>query len=77
MGLSRVLHTGFPLSWARLEGEHGIGRNRANGSLTRQLASTMVHFDVGFEILPGIKRPAADEDLNDFEVGPVEVPAGG
>jgi hypothetical protein len=31
----------------------------------------MVEFELGFEILPGTKGPAADEDLNPFEVGPV------
>jgi hypothetical protein len=32
----------------------------------------MVHFELGFEILPGTKGPAQDMDLNDFEVGPSE-----
>ena len=36
-----------------------------------QLASTMVRFELGFEILPGTKGPPPEEDLNDFEVGPI------
>jgi hypothetical protein len=30
---------------------------------------------MGFEILPGTKEQAADADLNDFEVGTLEIPA--
>jgi hypothetical protein len=39
-----------------------------------QLASAMIDFEIGFEVLPGTKGPAAaPDDLNDFEVGPVEI----
>ena len=31
----------------------------------------MTTFEMGFEILPGTKGPAPEEDSNDFEVGPV------
>ena len=47
---------------ARIEGDLGI---------LEQLASTMIDFDLFFEILPGTKGPAEPEDLNDFEVGPI------
>jgi len=50
---------------AQAEGDRGV---------LKQLASTLVRFEVGFEILPGTKRrPPPDSDLNDFEVGPLEV----
>ena len=42
-------------------------------SVLQQLGSTMVHFEVGFEILPGTKGPPREADLNDFEVGPLEL----
>jgi alkyl sulfatase BDS1-like metallo-beta-lactamase superfamily hydrolase len=50
------------------------GTATADGDLgvLQQLASTMVTFELGFEILPGTKGPAADAELNDFEIGPLE-----
>lgn len=42
-------------------------------SVLQQLGSTMVHFEVGFEILPGTKGPSQEVDRNDFEVGPLEL----
>ena len=38
-----------------------------------QLASTMVRFELGFEIMPGTKGPSPEMDMNDFEVGDVGV----
>jgi len=51
------------------------GDAQAEGDLSvlQQLASTMVRFELGFEILPGTKGPTPDSDLNDFEAGPVTV----
>jgi alkyl sulfatase BDS1-like metallo-beta-lactamase superfamily hydrolase len=51
------------------------GTAMADGDLgvLQQLASTMATFELGFEILPGTKGPAADAELNDFEVGSVEI----
>ena len=49
---------------AKVEGDVGV---------LKQLASTFVRFELGFEILPGTKGPAPDEDLNEFEVGPINV----
>ena len=41
-------------------------------SVLKQLASTMVRFELGFEILPGTKgQSSPEENLNDFEVGPL------
>ena len=40
--------------------------------ILKQLASTLVRFEVGFEILPGTKGPAEEESLNPFEVGPFD-----
>ncbi len=47
--------------------EDGTAKVDGDPDVLKQLASTMVHFEVGFEVLPGTKRPAVDEDLNDFE----------
>ena len=49
------------------------GSAKVDGDLNvlEQLGSTMTTFELGFEILPGTKGPAPEEDLNDFEVGPV------
>ena len=41
--------------------------------MLKQLGSAMVAFEIGFEILPGTKGPSEVTELNDFEVGPVEV----
>jgi alkyl sulfatase BDS1-like metallo-beta-lactamase superfamily hydrolase len=52
------------------------GDAKADGDLgvLQQLASTMVRFEPGFEILPGTKKaPSPEADLNDFEVGPLEL----
>ena len=49
---------------AKVEGDVGV---------LKQLASTFVRFELGFEILPGTKGPAPDEDLNDFEAGGMNV----
>ena len=52
--------------------EDGTAKLKGNQKVLGQLASTMVAFELGFEILPGTKGPAKGEDLNDFEVGPLE-----
>ena len=53
------------------------GDAKAEGDLSvlQQLASTMVRFELGFEILPGTKGSTPDVDLNDFEVGQIGNPA--
>ena len=51
--------------------EDGTAQTEGNLGVLEQLASTMIDFDLFFEILPGTKRPSAAPDLNDFEVGPI------
>jgi alkyl sulfatase BDS1-like metallo-beta-lactamase superfamily hydrolase len=51
--------------------EDGTAKIDGDVGVLEQLASTMVDFELGFEILPGTKGPSPEEDLNDFEVGPV------
>ena len=49
---------------AQAEGDVGV---------LSQLASTFVRFELGFEILPGTKGPSSEAELNDFEVGPLDL----
>ena len=49
----------------------GTAKTEGNQEVLSQLASTMVEFELGFEILPGTKGPAAKAESKDFEVGPV------
>ena len=49
----------------------GTAKAEGNQEILSQLASTMVEFELGFEILPGTKGPAPKVESNDFEVGPV------
>jgi len=51
----------------------GTAKIEGNQKVLGQLASTMVAFDMGFEILPGTRGKSESEDLNDFEVGPITV----
>ena len=44
-----------------------------NVEVLGQLASTMVDFELGFEILPGTLSESVETDLNPFEVGPVQL----
>ena len=53
--------------------EDGTAKVEGNQEVLNQLASTLVEFELGFEILPGTKGPTADADLNPFEVGPVHL----
>ena len=52
--------------------EDGTAKVEGNTEVLDQLASTMITFELGFEILPGTKGPAAEVDLNPFELGPVD-----
>ncbi|MBW2160535.1 MAG: SCP2 sterol-binding domain-containing protein, partial [Deltaproteobacteria bacterium] len=49
---------------AKIEGDKGV---------LEKLASTLTVFEMGFEIMPGTKAPAPEEDLNPYEVGPVDL----
>jgi len=53
--------------------EDGTAKTEGNLGVLQQLASAMIEFELFFEVLPGTKGPAAALDLNDFEVGPLEV----
>jgi hypothetical protein len=53
--------------------EDGTAKVIGNLGVLEQLASTMVEFEIGFEILPGTGGPATEMDINDFEVGPLAV----
>ena len=53
--------------------EDGTVRTEGNIDVLQQLASAMIDFDLFFEVLPGTKGPSAAPDLNDFEVGSMEV----
>ena len=50
--------------------EDGTAQTEGDLGVLKQLASTMVEFDLFYEVLPGTKAAPADgDDLNDFEVG--------
>jgi len=53
--------------------ENGKAKVEGDVGVLAQLASTMVVFDPRFEIMPGTRGPETPEDLNDFEVGHVEL----
>jgi len=53
--------------------EDGTAKADGNLDVLKQLGSTMVTFEMGFEILPGTKGPSEETELNDFELGPVEI----
>jgi alkyl sulfatase BDS1-like metallo-beta-lactamase superfamily hydrolase len=51
----------------------GTAKVRGDTGVLEKLASTMVDFDIRFEILPGTKSAAEVEDLNPYEVGPIDI----
>jgi alkyl sulfatase BDS1-like metallo-beta-lactamase superfamily hydrolase len=51
----------------------GTAKVRGDASILEKLASTLVDFEVGFEIMPGTAGPVTEEDLDPYEVGPVNV----
>ena len=53
--------------------ENGKAKTQGNLDVLKQLGAAMVTFELGFEMLPGTKGVADGEELNDFEVGAVEV----
>ncbi len=53
--------------------EDGTAKTEGNLGVLEQLASAMIDFDLFFEVLPGTKGPSTAPDLNDFEVGPLEI----
>jgi alkyl sulfatase BDS1-like metallo-beta-lactamase superfamily hydrolase len=53
--------------------EDGTAKIRGDKGVLEKLASTLVVFEMGFEIMPGTKSPAPQENLNPYEVGPVDL----
>ena len=51
----------------------GTAKVKGDTSVIGKLASTLVVFDPRFEILPGTAAKPTDQDLEDYEVGPVNV----
>ena len=51
--------------------EDGTAKPEGNVNILAQLAKTLVTFEIGLEILPGTKSPAAAVELNPCEV-PIE-----
>ena len=51
--------------------EDGTARAKGDLNVLNQLAPSMVHFDMFFEILPGTKVPSPAEESNPFEVGEI------
>ena len=54
--------------------EEGTAKLDGDVSVLEQLASTMVQFELGFEIIPGTIGAGAKTDLNPFEVALPAVP---
>jgi alkyl sulfatase BDS1-like metallo-beta-lactamase superfamily hydrolase len=52
--------------------DDGTAKVEGDAGVLKQLASTLVRFELGFEILPGTKGRSPEEEMNPFEVGPVE-----
>jgi alkyl sulfatase BDS1-like metallo-beta-lactamase superfamily hydrolase len=57
----------------RAQIEDGTAKVEGNAEIIAQLASTLVVFDPRFEIMPGTRGPSPREDLNPYEVGPLEL----
>jgi len=70
LGLAQAMIGAKPLADQIADGS---AQAEGDVDVLRQLASTFVRFELGFEILPGTGGTRFDTDLNDFEVGPIEV----
>jgi alkyl sulfatase BDS1-like metallo-beta-lactamase superfamily hydrolase len=53
--------------------EDGTARVKGDVGLLQKLAAAMVEFNPRFEIMPGTAAPALPDQLNDYEVGVVEM----
>jgi alkyl sulfatase BDS1-like metallo-beta-lactamase superfamily hydrolase len=53
--------------------EDGTASVRGDVSILKRLAATLVEFNPRFEVMPGTAGPAAADQLNDYEVGIVEM----
>ena len=63
----------IPLSPLEAQIADGAAKVEGDTSVIGKLASTLVVFDPRIEILPGTAAKPTGEDLNDYEVGPVNV----
>jgi alkyl sulfatase BDS1-like metallo-beta-lactamase superfamily hydrolase len=53
--------------------ESGVAQAEGDTDVLAQLGSLLVHFEMGFEIMPGTLRARPEDDLNPYEVGPVDL----
>jgi alkyl sulfatase BDS1-like metallo-beta-lactamase superfamily hydrolase len=53
--------------------EDGTARAEGDKGLLAKLGATLAHFTPTFEMVPGTKRQAPPQDLNPYELGPVEM----
>jgi len=70
LGLAQAMTGAKSLQDQIADGEANV---EGNVEVLGQLASTFVRFNPQFEILPGTAGPAVEDDLNDFEVGEMEI----
>ncbi len=52
--------------------DDGTAKIQGDKTVLEQIASTLVRFELGFEILPGTGGPAPQGEHNPYEVGPLE-----
>ena len=57
----------------RAQIDDGTAKAEGNTEILGQLASTLAVFDPRFEVMPGTRAAPPEEDLNPYEVGPLEV----
>ena len=56
----------------RAQIDDGTAKIKGNRQVLKQLADTLTEFHVAFEIIPGtVTKTVEEEELNDFEVGPI------
>jgi alkyl sulfatase BDS1-like metallo-beta-lactamase superfamily hydrolase len=53
--------------------DDGTAKARGDKSVLQKLGSTLAVFEMGFEIMPGTRGTTPEEDLNDYEVGPIDI----
>jgi alkyl sulfatase BDS1-like metallo-beta-lactamase superfamily hydrolase len=53
--------------------DEGVAKASGNKAILDQLAATLVPFTPDFEMAPGTRRAAPAPELDDYEVGPIEL----